>query len=63
MIRDIKIEVHNEAVEEAPKQFDISFFLKFRKTPVHLWLGTDDSEKEILKAILDFVGKLLFLSE
>lgn len=61
MIRDIKIEVHNGAVEEATKLFDISFFLKFRKTPVHLWLATDNSPKEVIKILLDFIGKIAFL--
>ena len=59
MIRDIKFEVFPGVVDEAPKQFHIMIFVKFRKTPIDIWLRSDETIADIVVALLDVVRVLI----
>jgi hypothetical protein len=58
MIRSIELNVVHGVVAEAPKQFELRFFLNFRKFPVSLWISTDMKKSEVIGTLLDFIKRL-----
>lgn len=58
MIRNIELSVAHGAVAEAPKQFELKFFLNFRKSPVSIWISTDMKKSEVIGTLLDFIKRL-----
>jgi hypothetical protein len=63
MIRNVEVHIAHGAVDEAPKIFEIKFFIKFKKNPVTLWLSSDMTQNDFLRSLVSFLNVLILIGE
>lgn len=54
---DVKLHIHNGAVEEAPKEFEIVFNIS--GVTMSLWLESNMTNKEFIRTIINFLDRVI----